>query len=142
MLGASIVYCALLGLNLVRPTIRAIVTGAIAYTSLYLLGVLFLPSLFQHYYVQPNELALETPYLKRYISFTRKAYGLDKIAETSYPALADLTPAALARNQDTINNVRLWDDRPLLQTYHQTQAIRLYYDFYNVDTDRYQLADG
>jgi hypothetical protein len=142
MLGASIVYCALLGLNMVRPTIRAIVTGAIAYTSLYVLGLLFLPALFQHYYVQPNELALETPYLKRYISFTRKAYGLDKIAETSYPALGDLTPAALARNQDTIDNIRLWDDRPLLQTYQQTQAIRLYYDFYNVDTDRYHLADG
>ena len=62
--------------------------------------------------------------------------------ETSYPALADLTPEVIARNQDTIQNIRLWDSRPLLQTYQQTQAIRLYYQFYNVDTDRYHLADG
>jgi uncharacterized protein len=76
------------------------------------------------------------------IDFTRKAYQLDKIQETSYPALIDLTPSVIARNQDTIQNIRLWDSRPLLQTYQQTQAIRLYYQFYNVDTDRYHLADG
>jgi hypothetical protein len=92
--------------------------------------------------VQPNELKLETPYLNSYIAFTRQAYNLDKIQETSYPALADLTPEVIARNQDTIQNIRLWDKRPLLQTYQQTQAIRLYYQFYNVDVDRYHLADG
>jgi hypothetical protein len=64
------------------------------------------------------------------------------IQETAYPALTDLTPEVIARNQDTIQNIRLWDSRPLLQTYQQTQAIRLYYQFYNVDTDRYHLSDG
>ena len=101
-----------------------------------------LPFVFQKFFVQPSELTLETPYLKNYIEFTRKAYQLDAIQETSYPALADLTPDVVARNQDTIQNIRLWDSRPLLQTYQQTQAIRLYYQFYNVDTDRYHLADG
>ena len=67
---------------------------------------------------------------------------LEAVQETSYPALADLTPAAVARNEDTIQNIRLWDSRPLLQTYQQTQAIRLYYQFYNVGVDRYHLADG
>jgi uncharacterized membrane protein (UPF0182 family) len=104
--------------------------------------VSLLPFVFQKFAVQPSELALETPYLKNYIDFTRKAYKLDAIQETSYPALADLTPEVIARNQDTIQNIRLWDSRPLLQTYQQTQAIRLYYQFYNVDTDRYHLADG
>jgi len=101
-----------------------------------------LPFFFQKFFVQPSELALEIPYLKNYIAFTRKAYQLDAIQETSYPALADLTPEVIARNQDTIQNIRLWDSRPLLQTYQQTQAIRLYYQFYNVDTDRYHLTDG
>ena len=100
------------------------------------------PALFQTFVVQPNELKLETPYLERYIEFTRKAYKLDAIQETSYPAMEDLTPKAIARNQGTIQNIRLWDARPLLQTYQQTQAIRLYYQFYNVDVDRYHLADG
>jgi uncharacterized membrane protein (UPF0182 family) len=87
--------------------------------------------------------SLETPYLNHYIAFTRKAYKLGRhIQETAYPALSDLTPDVIARNQDTIQNIRLWDTRPLLQTYQQTQAIRLYYDFYNVNVDRYHLADG
>jgi uncharacterized protein len=142
MLGVSIVSCLLLLLNVFRGQMRAIVTGAIAYVLLYSLTLLLFPTIFQHYIVQPNELALETPYLKRYIAFTRTAYGLDGAKQLSYPALADLTPAAIARNQDTTSNIRLWDDRPLLQTYQQTQAIRLYYNFYKVNTDRYHLADG
>jgi len=84
----------------------------------------------------------ETPYLKNNIEFTRKAYSLDTIQETSYPALADLTSEAIARNQDTIQNVRLWDWRPLLQMYQQAQEIRLYYHFYQADVDRYHLPDG
>ena len=112
------------------------------YAVLYLVGVLALPLLFQKFVVQPSELSLETPYLTHYIKFTREAYNLDGIQETAYPALTDLTSDVLARNQDTIQNIRLWDSRPLLQTYQQTQAIRLYYQFYNVDVDRYHLADG
>jgi uncharacterized protein len=109
---------------------------------LYVVAVMALPRLFESFMVKPNELSLEMPYLNHYIAFTRKAYKLDGIQETAYPALSDLTPDVIARNQDTIQNIRLWDSRPLLQTYQQTQAIRLYYQFYNVDVDRYRLADG
>jgi uncharacterized protein len=142
MVGASALACGLLALNFFRPRLKMLAVGAGVYVALWIIGVSAVPLIFQKFIVQPNELALETPYLKNYIDFTRKAYPLDKIKETSYPALADLTPAVIARNQDTIQNIRLWDARPLLQTYQQTQAIRLYYQFYNVDTDRYHLADG
>ncbi len=142
MVGVSAATCALLVVNFFRPRLQALAVGAGVYVALWVIAVSLLPFVFQKFFVQPSELALETPYLKNYIGFTRKAYQLDKIQETSYPALADLTPAVIARNQDTIQNIRLWDARPLLQTYQQTQAIRLYYQFYNVDTDRYHLADG
>ncbi len=142
MVGVSGVACVLLALNFFRPRLTMLAVGAGVYVALWIAGVSLLPFVFQKFAVQPSELALETPYLKNYIDFTRKAYGLDAIQETSYPALADLTPEVIARNQDTIQNIRLWDSRPLLQTYQQTQAIRLYYQFYNVDTDRYHLADG
>ena len=118
------------------------IIGVGAYAALYVVGIVLVPILFQKFVVQPNELKLETPYLTSYIEFTRNAYKLDSIQETSYPALADLTPEAIAKNQGTIQNIRLWDVRPLLETYQQTQAIRLYYQFYNVDVDRYHLADG
>jgi uncharacterized membrane protein (UPF0182 family) len=143
MVGASVLACALLVLALFRrPRFKALAAGIGIYAVLYLVGVLALPHLFQSFVVQPSELRLETPYLTHYIEFTRKAYNLDGIQETAYPALTDLTPDVLSRNQDTIQNIRLWDARPLLQTYQQTQAIRLYYQFYNVDVDRYHLADG
>ena len=142
MIGASAVACGFLVFTRFRPRVQALAVGAGAYVALWIIGIGLLPSLFQKFFVQPSELALEAPYLKKYIESTRKAFQLDAIQETSYPALADLTPAVLARNQETIQNIRLWDSRPLLQTYQQTQAIRLYYQFYNVDTDRYHLPDG
>src|SRR5580704_12089856 len=142
MVGASAVACGLLVVNFFRPRLKMVGVGAGVYVAMWIIGVSVVPRIFQKFVVQPSELTLETPYLKNYIDFTRKAYQLDKIQETSYPALADLTPTVIERNQDTIQNIRLWDSRPLLQTYQQTQAIRLYYQFYNVDTDRYHLADG
>ena len=142
MVAVSAIGCALLVLNLFRPRFKALVIGVGVYAVLYVVGMIAVPQLFQKFVVQPSELSMETPYLKDYIQFTRKAYGLDAIQETSYPALPDLTADVIARNQDTIQNIRLWDPRPLLQTYQQTQAIRLYYQFYNVDVDRYHLPDG
>src|SRR5665213_602891 len=142
MVAVSVASCALLVLNFFRLRLNALIVGLGIYAALYTIGMIALPQLFQKFVVQPSELSMETPYLKNYIQFTRKAYGLDAIQETSYPALPDLTPDVIARNQDTIQNILLWDPRPLLQTYQQTQAIRLYYQFYNVDVDRYHLADG
>jgi len=142
MTGAAGALCTLLVLNIFRPRFRAIAIGSGIYVALYVISVWLAPALFQRFMVQPNELARETPYLKNNIAFTRKAYSLDQIQETSYPALADLTPEIIARNQDTIQNIRLWDWRPLLQMYQQAQEIRLYYQFYQVDVDRYHLPDG
>ena len=142
MMVLSIAAAVLMAINFFRPRFKGVIFGAAVYAVIYVVGTIALPQLFQKFVVQPSELSMELPYLKSYIQFTRKAYGLDAIQETSYPALPDLTPDVIARNQDTIQNIRLWDPRPLLQTYQQTQAIRLYYQFYNVDVDRYHLADG
>jgi uncharacterized membrane protein (UPF0182 family) len=142
MIAISGAACVLLVFNFFRPCWKAMAMGAVAFVALYIIGVQIIPALFQKFVVQPNELSFETPYLKNYIEFTRKAYNLGAIQETAYPAMMDLTPEILARNQDTIQNIRLWDKRPLLQTYEQTQAIRLYYQFHKVHVDRYHLADG
>ena len=142
MVAVSVVSVVALAVNVFRPRIRRLLAGAGVYVTLYVVAVFVLPALFQRFIVQPSELVLETPYLKNYIDSTRAAYRLDAIKEIAYPAMADLTAAVIARNQDTVQNIRLWDARPLLQTYQQTQAIRLYYDFYNVAVDRYHLTDG
>jgi uncharacterized membrane protein (UPF0182 family) len=142
MLALAVAACVFFAFNVVRPRLRPMIAAGAGFVGIYALAVILVPSLFQKFIVQPSELAFETPYLRHYIDYTRRAYDLTNVAETSYPALTDLTPAVIARNQDTIENIRLWDVRPLLQMFQQTQAIRLYYQFYNVAVDRYHLADG
>jgi uncharacterized membrane protein (UPF0182 family) len=142
MAGMSALACVFAVVNIFRRSVFALGAASATFFVLWLVGVYFVPFVFQKFIVQPSELAMETPYLANYIASTRTAFQLDAIKETSYPALEDLTPAVMARNQDTIQNIRLWDSRPLLQTYAQTQAIRLYYKFYDVGVDRYHLSDG
>ncbi len=142
MIVASVLLCGLLAASLFRLNLKLIAEAGGAYVALYIIGILLLPALVQKFSVQPNELKLETPYLKHNINFTRKAFDLERIREVKYPALSNLTESQIAKNGDTIQNIRLWDWRPLLQTYRQTQEIRLYYQFYDVDVDRYHLPDG
>ena len=107
---------------------------------LLLIGLLWIyPGLIQQYVVKPNELAKEKPYIKNNIFFTRKAYGLNKVEEKIFPANQGITYKDIQNNDNTIRNIRLWDRRPLIQTYKQLQEIRLYYDFKNVDVDRYHF---
>ncbi|HUX77723.1 MAG TPA: UPF0182 family protein [Anaerolineae bacterium] len=108
--------------------------------ALGVLGSLY-PGFVQRFTVQPNELALERPYIEHNIRFTRFAYGVEDIQESDYAATGQLTAQTLEANADIVDNVRLWDWRPLRTTYEQLQEIRTYYTFADVDVDRYTL-DG
>lgn len=110
------------------------------------LGVLILinglyPWFQQNFVVEPNELALERPYIEHNIAFTRQAYNLNDVTSEPFPAENGLNRAVLEANQPTVGNIRLWDYGPLLSTYKQLQEIRLYYNFKDVDIDRYTLGD-
>ena len=142
MFFASIGLAVATLLNIFIRKFITLVTIIVGYFLLYFVILIILPTIVQKFWVEPSELERETPYLKNNIEFTRKAFQLDKIEEKQYPALTDLTMADISRDQDTINNIRLWDWRPLLQTYRQTQEIRLYYEFYDVDVGRYHLSNG
>ncbi len=99
------------------------------------------PGLVQRFQVEPNELARERPYIEYNIQFTREAFALDRVEEQPFPAEESPSLQDITQNEVTINNIRLWDSRPLKDTYNHVQSIRLYYDFYDVDTDRY-IIDG
>src|SRR5262245_55381127 len=99
------------------------------------------PALFQRVFVKPNELELEKPYIERSIVLPRRAYNLHQITAKPFPAKLDLTSETIAANKATIDNIRLWDWQPLIDTYAQLQEIRTYYKFHDVDVDRYWL-DG
>ncbi len=95
------------------------------------------PALIQSFVVIPNELEKEAPYIQNEIEMTRLGYGLDQIKEQDYPGKKPLTVESLKTEQQTLNNIRLNDSRPMIQTYTQKQGIRLYYKFQDIDIDRY-----
>lgn len=99
------------------------------------------PGIVQRYGVRPNELERETPYITNNIALTRKAFGLDKIEAKDFEAEDRLTPKMIEENRATIDNIRLWDWRALWDTYKQIQEIRLYYEFGDVDIDRYVINE-
>jgi len=105
-----------------------------------IVGSIF-PALVQRFQVQPSELAREMPYIEYNIQFTREAFDLNEVEEQSFPAEETPSPQDIVQSEATINNIRLWDHRPLEDTYNQIQSIRLYYDFIDVDVDRYTI-DG
>ena len=91
--------------------------------------------------VKPNELVREQPYIAHNIELTRQAYGFDRIAQREFPAETTVEAADAANNQATLQNIRLWDWRALQDTLRQIQEIRTYYDFPDIDIDRYEI-DG
>jgi len=105
-----------------------------------IIGGIF-PGLVQRFQVQPNELVREMPYIEYNIESTREAFALNRIEEQPFPAEAAPGPQDIAENETTISNIRLWDPRPLKDNYNQRQSLRLYYDFNDVDIDRYTI-DG
>jgi hypothetical protein len=100
------------------------------------------PVLFQWLRVQPNEITLEAPYIAHNIEFTRRAFQLHNVEEKEFSVSAGLTKEILSNNQYLLSEVRLWDWRALGAVFKQFQEIRLYYEFADVDVDRYLTSDG
>lgn len=140
-LGLMIGLALAVGLNLFRVNFRLpLIVGGLWLAAGFLLGSIY-PSLLQNYDVKPNEIVRETPYIEHNIRFTRMAFGLDKVENRPFAYGGNLTQQDLEENEVIFRNVRLWDYRPLRATYSQLQALRPYYDFAEIDIDRYTF-DG
>ncbi|MGA1867139.1 MAG: UPF0182 family protein [bacterium] len=111
---------------------------------LIVLGILLnivYPSFLQKFIVVPNELTKEMPYIKNNITYTRQGYNLDNIMEKEFFASSDLTASDIKANAPTIDNIKIWDTKPLKDTYRELQGLRLYYKFLSIDEDRYFVND-
>src|SRR5439155_25857253 len=93
----------------------------------------------QRFQVTPQELQKESLYIQRDINATRFAYGMDLASHPVTPS-TDLTPAEVQTNDATVSNIRLWNPQVLGQTYQALQRIQPYYEFSDVDVDRYQVG--
>ena len=100
------------------------------------------PMAVQRFRVNPNEFDREEQYIERAINFTREAYNLNLVDERPFSYKPNVDAQTLDDNLETIENIRLWDHRPLRDTYNQIQAVYLYYNFLGVDVDRYHLPNG
>src|SRR5436190_4470065 len=128
--------------NMWVRTYKLPLAGAVLVFGSSLVLALMFPALFQLVFVKPNELQLEKPYIQRNIDLTQQAYNLHQISVKPFPVEQSLTFQTLQANQATIDNIRLWDWQPLMDTYGQLQEIRTYYKFHDVDVDRYRLGDA
>jgi uncharacterized membrane protein (UPF0182 family) len=98
------------------------------------------PAFVQRFQVTPQELQREEPYIQRNIDATRKAFALEGVETSNFPAAEDLTPAAVRANAATVDNIRLWEADVLKTAIQNLQAIGQYYEFRDVDVDRYPIS--
>ena len=141
MIGLAGLAAVLCLVQMTRPGLRLAFGGIALWVVGGLVGLVGYPTVVQRLKVAPNEIVAERPYIERTIAATNRAYGLDRIESRPFPAEENLTAAVLRKNDTTIKNIRLWEQRPALDSYGQLQEIRSYYKFVDVDNDRYTL-DG
>jgi len=136
VLGAGIAAVNAASVQRARWLVAAIVPAAASFLILQVVGWYV-----SNFIVKPNQLVREKPYIAYNIQMTRLAYGLDRMTQRKFPAETSVEAADPANNQATLQNIRLWDWRALQDTLRQIQEIRTYYDFPDIDIDRYEI-DG
>jgi len=141
LLGLCVTGAIVAWANLWRRSVRPVIAVLVLVFGGSFLFDEVVPGLFERFYVKPSELQLESPFISRNIAMTREAYGLDKIEVKPFPAEQGLTYQTMERDKGTVDNIRLWDWQPLIDTYAQLQEIRTYYKFLDVDVDRYHFGD-
>ena len=134
VLGAAIAIINVVAVPRVRWLIASVAPVAVCYLVLQIAGWYV-----SSFIVKPNELVREQPYIAHNIDLTRQAYGLDRLMQREFPAETTVEAADPANNQATLQNIRLWDWRALQDTLRQIQEIRTYYDFPDIDIDRYEI---
>ena len=134
----SLISAAFSFMGLVRPGMKKIVLSAAGLALVFFVGN-FYPKLLQKFVVDPNELVKETIYMEHTIAGALTAYGLSHTEVHELSGSASLTAKSIRENATTIENIRLWDQEPLLDTLGQIQEIRTYYQFNSVDNDRYRI---
>jgi uncharacterized protein len=121
--------------------LKLMLVGLALPLAVFVVGVLLVPAYVTSFIVKPNELGRETPYIEENITWTRRAFGLEQVELREFQADNSVESLDLNANRPTLDNIRLWDWHALQDTLKQIQAIRTYYDFPDVDVDRYRVSD-
>jgi uncharacterized protein len=139
MVVAALVASALIIASIWRRGWRPALVGIGIWGIVSLLFGVAVPSLVEQLDAKPNQLEKERPFIENNIAMTSRAFGLSDISEVFFPAEESVSAEEIRANQETIQNIRLWDHRPLQESFNQLQSIRTYYTFTDVDVDRYPI---
>jgi uncharacterized protein len=140
--GIALIVAAVIALvnAFTQRRLRLLLVALAIPIAVYIVGVVLVPGYVTSFIVKPNELDRETPYIEQNIAWTRRAYGIDQIETQKFEAEGSVEALGLQANRATLDNIRLWDWNALHDTLKQIQAIRTYYDFSDVDVDRYTIG--
>lgn len=138
--GVAILGAIWMIISIVRGKIQHMLIAPIVYVGLVIIGQ-FASFAVQNFIVSPNEFSKESPYLEHNLAYTKDAYQLSEIEEKEHPGNDSLDEDMVERNKQTIDNIRINDVLPLLEVYNSRDTIRSYYNFHDVDVDRYEI-DG
>ena len=136
--GASVVLAGALLANIWLRRVWLPVAAAALWVALLLVGQIY-PGALQYFFVTPSARSYEIPYIEREIAGTRAAYGLSNVTVSNFTGDQPLTKKDVQNDQVTVDNLILWDNAPLQDTYEQQQTLRLYYRFKNIGFDRYTI---
>jgi uncharacterized protein len=141
VLAAALALGALISLvnAFTRRSARLFVVAVGLPVVVYVVATMLVPAYVTSFIVKPNELGREAPYIEHNIAWTRQAYGLDRVGARNFEAALTTESLNIEQNRTTLENIRLWDWRALQDTLRQVQEIRNYYEFVDVDVDRYRL---
>lgn len=141
IMALSVVGAITLTIHIKKGTLTKLLKLPVLMIVVYVLGV-GAGKVVQSLVVSPDEINKESKYLESNITYTRHAYGLDNVRVATYKADASLDANVIANNQETTGNIRINDYEPVQDYYNQTQSIRQYYSFNDVDIDRYTFGDS
>ena len=124
---------------LAAKSLRLLILAIAVPIAVFVVGAVLIPSYVQSFVVKPNELGRETEFIEHNIAATRRAFNLENVQTREYAADTATAAFNFEQNQPTFANIRLWDWHALQDTLRQIQEIRTYYDFPDVDVDRYLI---
>ncbi|MEP6717839.1 MAG: UPF0182 family protein [bacterium] len=142
LVAIALIVAALIALlnAFTKRGLKLMLLGLALPLAVFVIGVLLVPAYVTSFIVKPNELGRETPYIEENITWTRRAFGLEQVELREFQADNSVEALDLNANRATLDNIRLWDWHALQDTLKQIQAIRTYYDFPDVDVDRYGIS--
>ena len=136
------VACILAGIaifiSVLKSKVKPIIISVVAIVLISFVEVIT-SGVVQSSVVKPNEKELEKPYIQNNINFTKKAFNINDITTTAFNVKNDLKQQDISNNQKTINNIRINSSKQALEFYNQVQILRYYYNFSDIDVDRYKI---